>query len=170
MYDLNLGILRNLHEEHVAMLAVLERLEKLLTANGPGNPPDPADAGVAALLDDIATTLGGDVTHHYAFEEAHLFPRFAEFADPSIANMLQEEHEIIRPRAEHLVALIAVAKTDGFSADSWADFHETGGEVAEREVFHIQKEEMGFLPALDQILDADEDGALQMAYLEIKGG
>jgi len=170
MYDLNLGILRNLHEEHVAMLAVLERLEKLLATNAPGNPPDAADAGIAALLDDIATSLGGDVTHHYAFEETHLFPRFADFADPAIANMLQEEHEIIRPRAGHLVELIAAAKANGFTAESWADFHETGGEVAEREIFHIQKEEMGFLPALDQILDADEDGALQMAYVEIKGG
>ncbi len=43
-------------------------------------------------------------------------------------------------------------------------------DVAEREAFHIQKEEMGLLPALDQMLDEDEDGPLQMAYVEMKGG
>jgi len=170
MFALRLGILRGLHDEHVAMLAVLERLENLLAANGPRNPPDATQASVAKLLGDVAAVLGDDVSHHYAFEETHLFPRFAELADPGIPEMLRQEHEIIRPLAERLVAIIAQAKRDGFTPAIWAEFHETGGEVAEREAFHIQKEEMGFLPALDQMLDEDEDGPLQMAYVEMKGG
>ena len=170
MFALRLGILRSLHEEHVAMLAVLERLENLLAANGPRNPADSTQASVAKLLADVAAALGDDVTHHYAFEEARLFPRFAELADPGIPEMLRQEHEIIRPLAERLVAIIAQAKTDGFTTATWAEFHGTGGEVAEREAFHIQKEEMGLLPALDQMLEEDEDGPLQMAYVEMKGG
>jgi len=170
MFALRLGILRSLHEEHVAVLAVLERLENLLAANGPRDPPDLAQASVARLLDDLAAALGDDVSHHYAFEETHLFPRFAEFADPGISEMLRQEHDVIRPLAERLVTIIAEAKASGFSAAAWAEFHETGGEVVEREVFHIQKEEMGFLPALDQMLDEDEDGPLQMIYVEMKGG
>jgi hemerythrin-like domain-containing protein len=170
MSTLNLGILRSLHEEHAAVLAVLERLENLLAANGPQDPPDSSQASVTNLLDDIAAALGDDVTYHYAFEETHLFPRFAELADPGISEMLRQEHEIIRPLAERLVAIIVKAKVDGFTAATWAEFCEIGGEVAEREIFHIQKEEMGFLPALDQILGEDEDGLLQMTYVEMKGG
>ena len=152
------------------MLAVLERLESLLKANGPGNPPDAAQADVAALLDEVAAALGNDVGHHYAFEETHLFPRFAERGGPGIPEMLRQEHDIIRPLAEGVAAIIAQAKIDGFSAETWAEFRETGGEVAEREVFHIQKEEMGFLPALNQMLDADDDGPLQAAYAAMKDG
>ncbi|MDH5748076.1 MAG: hemerythrin domain-containing protein [Rhodospirillales bacterium] len=170
MFDLKLGILRTLHEEHVAMLGVLERLEALLAANRPNTPPDTSRAETASLLADVATALGGDVTHHYEFEETHLFPRFTEFADPGIPNMLRQEHEIIRPLAGRLNALIREAKDSGFSAEAWAEFHATAAEAVEREIFHIQKEEMGFLPALDQILEEDEDGPLQMAYVEIKGG
>jgi hemerythrin-like domain-containing protein len=170
MFALRLGILRGLHEEHAAILAVLERLESLLAVNGPQDPPDTTQAGIAGLLDDVAAALGDDVGHHYAFEETHLFPRFAEFADPGISEMLRREHEIIRPLAERLVAIITEAKVEGFSAALWAEFHKTGGEVVEREAFHIQKEEMGFLPALDQMLDEEDDGHLQMIYMEMKGG
>lgn len=152
------------------MLAVLERLENLLAANGPQNPPDSTQTSVTNLLDDVAAALGDDVTHHYAFEETHLFPRFAELADPGISEMLRQEHEIIRPLAERLATIIVEAKADGFTAATWAEFREVGSEVAEREIFHIQKEEMGFLPALDQMLDENEDGPLQMTYAEMKGG
>jgi len=169
MFDLQLGILRSLHEEHAETLSVLERFEKLLTANNPQNPPDMADPEVSGILDQVASVIGDDVSHHFAFEETHLFPRFEEFADPAITQMLRQEHDLIRPMAERLGAIIKEAKTDGFTAELWAEFHETGGEIAEREIFHIQKEEMGFLPALDQMLEEEEDGPLQMAYVEMKG-
>ncbi|MBZ0217995.1 MAG: hemerythrin domain-containing protein [Fimbriimonadaceae bacterium] len=170
MFDLNLSILRSLHEEHAATLAVLERFEKLLTTNNPQTPPDISNPEVAGILRDVATVIGDDVSHHFAFEETHLFPKFEEFADPAITQMLRQEHELIRPMAERLGAIIKDAKDSGFTPESWAEFHETGSEITEREIFHIQKEEMGFLPALDQMLDEDDDGPLQMAYIEMKGG
>ena len=170
MFDLSLGILRSLHDEHAATLAVLEKFEQMLTRNSPQNPPNAADPDVAKILGDVATVIGDDVSHHFAFEETHLFPRFEEFADPAITQMLRQEHELIRPMAERLAVIIKEARSGGFTSESWAEFHETGSEVTEREIFHIQKEEMGFLPALDQMLDKEEDGPLQMAYIEMKGG
>lgn len=170
MFELNLSILRSLHDEHAATLEVLERFEKLLTTNNPQKPADVNDPAVGAVLRDVATVIGDDVSHHFAFEETHLFPRFEESADPAITEMLRQEHELIRPMAERLGVLIKESKGDGFSAESWAEFHKIGSEISEREIFHIQKEEMGFLPALDQILDEDDDAPLQMAYIEMKGG
>jgi len=169
MFALSLKILRTLHDEHAAMLDTLERLEKFLSAQGAGDPPDATEGTVAGLLTDVAAALGDDVSHHYAFEETHLFPRFTELADAGIPEMLRGEHNTIRPLAERLVTIISDAKSAGFTAKSWAEFRDVGGEVAEREIFHIQKEEMGFLPALDQMLDEEEDGPLQMAYVEMKG-
>jgi len=168
MFDLQLRILQSLHQEHAAMLAVLERLENLLARNRPDDPPDAADGAVAGLLGDVAAALGDDISHHYAFEEEHLFPRFAELIDAGVPEMLRQEHNLIRPIAGQLVEMIAAAKQGGFDADGWRDFHALAREVAEREVFHVQKEEMGFLPALDQMLDEDEDGPLQMAYAGMK--
>ncbi len=167
MFNLSLEILRNLHEEHATMLALLERLEKLLAAHGPEDPPDTGDADTAALLEELATTLGEDVTYHYAFEETHLFPRFGQAFDPGIPEMLCQEHELIRPLAEHLVAA-AAAKESGFDTPGWSQFHAAGRELVEREVFHIQKEEMGLLPGLDRILEPSDDAPLLTAYGEIK--
>jgi len=83
--------------------------------------------------------------------------------------MLLGEHEIIRPLANQLVGLARQALEQGFDAQSWAAFREAGLEIAEREVFHVQKEEMGFLPGLEQILDEDESTRLNAAYLQAKG-
>ncbi|MDP6305136.1 MAG: hemerythrin domain-containing protein [Alphaproteobacteria bacterium] len=168
MFNLSLEILRNLHEEHAAMLALLERLEKLLAAHGPEDPPDTGDADTAALLEELATTLSEDVTYHYAFEENHLFPRFGQAFDPGIPEMLRQEHELIRPLAGRLVAAATAAKEGGFDATGWSQFHAAGHELVEREVFHIQKEEMGFLPGLDRILEPSDDAPLLTAYGEIK--
>ena len=36
-------------------------------------------------------------------------------------------------------------------------------------MFHIQKETMGFLPALEHIFEEDDDAELSMAYAEAGG-
>ena len=43
-------------------------------------------------------------------------------------------------------------------------FRDTGGELVEREIFHIQKEEMGLLAAISALLDEAEDTALAETY------
>ncbi|MCP5367882.1 MAG: hemerythrin domain-containing protein [Hyphomicrobiales bacterium] len=165
--DFSLQILRTLHDEHLATIAVLERLEGILRRHG-GNAP-PGDWAAGTLFGDLLPVLEGEINHHYAFEEEHLFPRFAQYVDPGIPAMLQDEHETIRPVAARMVALIRDARAQAGGADGWAEFRALGQELVEREVFHIQKEEMGFLPALEQIMDSDDDAGLSMTYAEMKG-
>ena len=107
---------------------------------------------------------------HFNFEEEHLFPRFSQLADPGIPAMLRAEHEAIRPLARRLVELGGQAGADGFGAESWREFHQIGRELIERETFHVQKEEMGFLPALDQMLSPDDASQLAEIYAPSKGG
>lgn len=170
MYDLSLSILRMLHEDHVTTLGLLERMENALKRFPPDSCPNMDTEGVSLLVSDVIAVLENEVTHHFAFEEEHLFPRFAELADPGIPMMLKQEHDIIRPLADKLRTLAKEARGDGFTDVSWRQFHTLGLELVEREVFHVQKEEMGFLPYLDQVLDPEEDGELSMAYAELRGG
>ncbi|MBO32969.1 MAG: hypothetical protein CMM74_08340 [Rhodospirillaceae bacterium] len=167
MHDLELELCKSLHEDHMATLQLLERLE---TALGPkhGSVPDATSGDFRNLLTDLVTTMEAEVKGHYAFEEEHLFPRFAAEVNPAITEMLQGEHEIIRPIATQITELTRAALKEGFTADGWDEFRKAGMEMVEREVFHVQKEEMGFLPALDEILDEDEDRELNMAYLSAK--
>ena len=164
------SILRTLHEEHMATIAMLERLEALLRRQGAASPPASGDKEAAALLGDLVVMLEDEITHHYAFEEKYLFPKFSEHYDPGIPMMLQGEHETIRPLAESAAGLARTAGTGGFTPEAWKEFHELAAEIVEREVFHVQKEEMGFLPALNQVMDPDLEKELSLAYSELKGG
>lgn len=166
MMQSDFNILRTLHDEHFATMALLEKLEKALS--GTQKAPASDDSTMNRLLGDIEAVLHEEISHHYSFEEEHLFPLFGEFGDAGITMMLRSEHEIIRPLAAELSDLAKVGRKDGFTQSSWDDFREKGLELVEREVFHIQKEEMGFLPALDQMIDEDQDSELTMAYIELK--
>ena len=166
MMETDFNILRTLHEEHFATMALLEKLETALSAAR--TVPANDDSTMNRLLGDLDAVLHEEISHHYSFEEEHLFPLFAEFGDVGITQMLAGEHEIIRPLAQELSQLARDARQHGFTPESWEVFREKGLELVEREVFHIQKEEMGFLPALDQIIDSDTDSELTMAYMELK--
>lgn len=170
MFYLRLPILQTLHEEHMAVLALLERLEQYLGRFKASAPPPAGDADTAALLEELAANMEGEISHHYSFEEQHLFPKFMELAGPGIPMMLKDEHDTIRPVAKRLAELAHAGKASGFSAETWKEFHELGLEMVEREVFHVQKEEMGFLPALDQMLPPDLGPGLAEAYEALKKG
>lgn len=168
MHEFELELCKSLHEDHMTTLQLLERLETALGPKSAGSPPDISSGDFRNLMTDMVTVLEAEIKGHYAFEEEHLFPRFAAEVNPAITEMLQGEHEVIRPIATQLTELARAALKDGFSGDSWEEFRKAGLELVEREVFHVQKEEMGFLPALDEILDEDEDRDLNMAYLSAK--
>ena len=168
MYEMNHRILQILHEEHLTTLGLLDRFDSLLKKTGPGSPPDKGNEAVVLLLADVVANMEDEAEGHFDFEEQHLFPRFSQFAEPGIPAMLRAEHDAIRPLARKLVELGGQAKTDGFSAETWREFHQVGREMVEREAFHVQKEEMGFLPALDQMLQADDAAQLAEIYEGLK--
>jgi len=170
MYDFTLNFIKSLHEDHMATLALLERLEAFLGRHNAANPPAADSTELQTLMTDLAALMQEEISAHFSFEEEFLFPRFADFADAGIPMMLKGEHDIIRPIAGRLTELAKSFNGGQLTGESWAEFHRLGLEIIEREVFHVQKEEMGFLPALDQMLDPEEEGELAMAYAEKKGG
>ncbi|MEW5728037.1 MAG: hemerythrin domain-containing protein, partial [Pseudomonadota bacterium] len=56
------------------------------------------------------------------------------------------------------------APADGFDDASWRDFADAAHELVEREIFHIQKEEMGLLAAISALVDPATDQRLAEAY------
>lgn len=162
--DFSRHITRTLHDEHLATIALVNRMEQRVMAHRPGNPPDAADPETAELLRDIAMSVEAEIKSHFAFEEGSLFPRLDEMGDAGIGELLTEEHHVLLPIGEELVALCRAARKDGFSEEGWAGFRRLAGEFAERMIAHIQKEEMGLLPVLDDIIDEDQDAALSTAY------
>lgn len=154
----------------MATLAMLERLEIFLGRHSASNPPAADSSEMVTLMTDLSALLVAEIGAHFSFEEEFLFPRFANIADAGIPMMLKGEHDVIRPIAERMTEMAKGFRGGELTAETWKEFHRLGLELVEREVFHVQKEEMGFLPALDQMLDPDEEAELVMAYAEKKGG
>jgi len=166
--DYSRAICRTLHDDHMATVRVLENLETALTRIGRKAPPAPDDRDLPRLLVDVTAVLQGEISGHFAFEEEHLFPLIEEMGETPMLAILRDEHETIRPLAVRITDVVAASRESGFNPDSWAQLYDLGLDLAEREIFHIQKEEMGFLPLLDQIVEPDDDGALSMAFAEAR--
>jgi hemerythrin-like domain-containing protein len=147
---------RLLHEEHQASIALLGRVEQASVRG--------AAADRQALAGALARQLEHDTEHHFAFEERELFPRLAESGDDAMAGLLIDEHETLREVAAELLPLARALQAGDAGAD--AGFRRVALELVERMVAHIQKETMGLLPMLDDLLDEQTDGELALAYAQ----
>ena len=159
-------IARSLHDEHTTTLALLARLETLLGRHGPAAPPDAAESPVASLLRALARAVTADLQPHFAFEETHLFPLLAESGATEMVGLLTEEHARLLPCAHTLAACARRGESRGFDPTTWAAFHAAGGAFAGPLAAHIEKEEMGLLSALDDLLDPETDGRLALVLAE----
>jgi hemerythrin-like domain-containing protein len=159
-------ISQTLHDEHMATIALMERLEAVIARFRKGSPPDAKDPAIARLLGDLAVGLAHELNHHFDFEEAELFGYLDEVGDETIGAHLAEEHVAIRPIAGALVELAAEARAQGFDAERWDEFRRLGQDLCARLVPHAQKEEMALLPVLDENMDAETEAKLYEVYAE----
>lgn len=155
-----------LHEDHMATIETLQALEEFLRTHRKA--PAPTDE-VKGFLRHLAKTLREEVESHFAFEEGHLFPVFVQRGETGIVMMLTHEHRTILPLATQVAELASAAAEGGFDEQAWRDFSDSGVELVEREIFHVQKEEMGLLAAISALVDADTDARLAEVYKQTVG-
>lgn len=154
-----------LHEDHRETIGLIEMLEDMV-GRARRKTPDANDPTVRKVLEKTAGMIAHETRHHFAFEEDELFTRLEAAGDVGIGAHLREEHSAILPLGERTEALANAALADGFTDASWAEFRTLTGELTERMLAHIQKEEMALLPMLDDLLDPETDMALSMAFDE----
>ncbi|MBK6867520.1 MAG: hemerythrin domain-containing protein [Burkholderiales bacterium] len=151
-------IARLLNEEHRGQLDLLGKVESALGSRKAD------DDLLRDLVKQLRRQVEHDVGRHFDFEEAELFTRMDESGEGDIAGLLAEEHDAIRDVAEELLPLTAAALDGTLDADGWDALRRTALEMVERQVAHIQKEEMAMLPLLEDLLDEETDGRLAMEY------
>ena len=152
-----------LNEEHRATIAMLEGLETMI-ARAKRATPDASDPQIRKLLNEVSQTISHEVRGHFAFEEDELFTRLAEMGDVAIGEHLKQEHDAMLPVAERVVEIATSAIAEGFTDQSWLEFKGLAGELIERMLAHIQKEEMALLPMLEEILEPEADMELAEIY------
>ena len=145
-----------LDAEHRASLDLLGRLEAAAL--------DGDSAALARVAAPLARQLEHEVGRHFDFEEHELFVRMAQAGDGALAELLAEEHATIREVAGELLAMVREAGTDDWPGETATAFRRLSLELVDRMVAHIQKETMGLLPLLDDLLDEANDRELAFAY------
>ena len=162
--ELRRHVCRALHEDHAATMVLLTRLEGLLGRHGMDRPPEHTGADTARFVNDLIRAVDAEIGPHFAFEEEVVFPLLAEAGQREMGEFLAGEHRVILPLAQRLAELARLARDTGFAVDAWAEFHQVGAALAESLASHIQKEDMGLLPALDDVLDDETDGRLAIEF------
>ncbi len=152
-----------LHDEHMAIIALLERLDAYLRGHGT-TPPAQDDGATEALLRMLAGVIETEITAHFAFEEEVLFPLLDDAGEGEMPAMLKQEHAAIAPVARQVAELARAALAAGFGQDGWAEFHRLAGILVGELTGHAEKEEFGLLPALEHVLDDELDAKLAADY------
>jgi hemerythrin-like domain-containing protein len=159
-----------LHREHLQTLEAINALEARLFGADGDRPVDITIAEDRQLLQTLIRVVDHDITCHFQFEEAELFPLLTAAGIGDIVDMLVQEHEAVRPIALQLRELAEQALGSGFTDDRWSEFRDTAMDLMHSVMFHIQKEEMGVIRRLGFLLDAETTRRLGRAYAATAAG
>lgn len=163
MMDLRRHTSRRLYEEHIAVLGLLERFAHAL-ARLSGAPPA-GDAVWSLLLPQLLTALEHEVSGHFELEETMLFPLLRANDAADLADLLLEEHGVIREVSRPLLDLLKLARGGGLDAEGWAALKRLGLELIDRLGSHAQMEQSSLVPAIDDLLDEDTDMEIWTNYV-----
>ena len=148
---------RILHDDHMASVALLAEVERVILARQ-ATPVHNDEAG--RLIDRLCKTLDGEISGHFDFEEASVFPMLAEYGMADLGDLLIEEHHVLRNVMNDIGASARAARAGGFSPDTWGAFRRLCGELVERLTSHIEKEERALIPELEDALTPEVDTEL----------
>jgi hemerythrin-like domain-containing protein len=150
---------RALHDEHVATLDLIRRVDQALAMFARAGT---ADATLRRAVAELDQHLRHEVDRHFDFEERDIFPRLVEAGEAGICELLTDEHVTIRAVLADLLPL--TAKAAELDASQWKSLRLHVAELGERLASHIEKEEMGLLPLVDDAIDEDTDRELALAH------
>jgi len=153
---------RKLHDEHMATLALLERLGRFVASK---EAPKTVDIGTRTFLIDLAAAFESEIWHHFAFEEKYLFDYLVTSGDAELAQHLIREHEQIRGIGERTVAMARAATLSPFSLSAWREFGLLAQRLIEQLTAHVQKEEGVLVPLLQDAMESDTEEQLYMVYV-----
>ena len=146
---------RILHEDHMASLAMLSDVERLVLARKTAPARDDNEFGRFAAR--LRGALEGEIPAHFDFEDDTLFPILIQSGEADLVDLLAEEHVVLREVMRDVAARAKDAAPAGFSAEGWAAFRGLCGEFIERLQSHVEKEERALIPAMETVLTAEVD-------------
>jgi iron-sulfur cluster repair protein YtfE (RIC family) len=154
---------RRLFEEHIAVIALLERFGRTLARLTA--PPAADDPAWGRLLPELTAALEHEITGHFELEEKQLFPRLREHGAGDLADLLLEEHGVIREVSRPLLDLLKLARAGSLDGAGWKSLRALGLELVDRLSAHAQMEQGSLVPLVDEMLDETTDMVIWNDYV-----
>lgn len=155
-----------LSREHQEAILLLERLEKFLRLFGIDQQPDWTSHEVRTLMSDLKFALEREIPGHFAVEEAELFPLLSELGRGQMVEILREDHKIILQLVSQVKPIVVktLSAPSSITKEEWAVLYAKGGALVTELSTHAQKEEFGFVPAVDELINDDLAEAIFKRY------
>ena len=152
---LQFEISRRLSREHQDVIALLSRLEGFLRSHPGDLQPDWQGGTARRLMTELKGALAGEIPNHFAIEELELFPLYLEEGGEEMVEMLLADHRLILELLREILPLVAkTLSTPGpLEPQEWETLRTQGNVFVTELCAHADKEEFGFVPAVDEFLD-----------------
>ena len=167
--DFQFEISGRLSREHQEVTALLARLEGFIRSHGADRLPDWQGADTRRILGDLRGALRTEIPNHFAIEEQELFPLYAQEGSADMVELLLEDHKVILDLVDAIRPLVekALSSPDGLSQTDWETFRAKGNVFVTELGSHAEKEEFGFVPAIDELMDQATAKRIFNRYLQM---
>ena len=149
-------VAKSLHDEHVAVIALMERLGNTVSTALENSDPQ----ALTRLLTDVLAAIEGEIIPHFDFEEQHLFPILDDEGAGDLSELLSDENVVIRALSDQVKLSAKLLLDNDFSAEAWNRFKQPAFEFSDRLSAHASMEEAGLIPLLDDLIDEDQDSGI----------
>lgn len=148
-------ISKRLSREHQDVIALLERVQSFLRAHPGEAQPDWQGVAARRVLSELKGALAAEIPNHFAIEELELFPLYAEEGGEDMVEMLLADHRLILDLAQEIRPLVeqTLSSPDPLDPPDWETLRSKGQAFVTELCAHADKEEFGFVPALDECLE-----------------
>lgn len=167
--DYQFEICRRLSREHQEAADLLDRLEKFIQSHGAGRQPDWEGPDTRRIMGDLKGALRTGIPNHFAIEEQELFPLYAQDDGADMVELLLDDHRVILGLADEIRPLVekALSPTEGLDQAEWDSFRAKGNVFVTELASHAEKEDFGFVPALDELMDPGTAKRVLDRYLQM---
>ena len=167
--DFQFEISKRLSKDHQEVTALLLRLEKFIQSHATDRQPDWQGPEARRILSDLKGALRTEIPNHFAIEEQELFPLYAQEGGTDMVELLLADHQIILGLAEEIKPLVekALSSPDGLSQAEWETFRTKCNVFVTELCSHAEKEEFGFVPAVDELMNPATAKQIFDRYLQM---
>lgn len=167
--DFQFEISKRLSREHQEVMALLARVGQFLNASGIEHQPDWRGVEARRIMSDLKGALVAEIPNHFAIEELELFPLYGQDGAEEMVDMLLSDHEVILALAKEIQPLVekTLSRPEDFNQQDWETLRAKGNVFVTELSAHADKEEFGFVPAMDELMDPATAARISERYLRM---